>query len=250
MTVSRRGFHRLPPLPSCRRWRGRSPPASAVFRCIRPSRAGAARLSSSRVPPAMILPSCRMAIRSASCSASSRYCVVSRIVVPPPASFLMVFQTSSRPSGSSPVVGSSRKMTAGVPTRLMAMSSLRAMPPEYVSDPLLGRVGQPELCQQAVGNLGGVGHGPQFGNEHEVLPAGENAVHGGELAGQADLLAHLFGLARRVEAADAGAAAVRLEKRGEDVDRRRLAGAVRSEQCEDLAAPHFKVDAFQDFVSP
>lgn len=34
---------------------------------------------------------------------------------------------------SSPVVGSSRKMTAGVPIRLMAMSSRRFIPPEYLS---------------------------------------------------------------------------------------------------------------------
>ena len=64
-------------------------------------------------------------------------------------------------------------------------------------DPLLGRVGQPELLQQAVGDLGRVGHGPQFGNQNEVLPAGENAVHGGELARQADLLAHSFRLTLR-----------------------------------------------------
>lgn len=88
-------------------------------------------LSSSSVPLAMMFPPCRMAIRSASCSASSRFCVVSRIVVPPSASSSTVFQTSSRASGSSPVVGSSRKMTAGVPTRLIAMSSRRAIPPEY-----------------------------------------------------------------------------------------------------------------------
>ncbi len=37
-----------------------------------------------------------------------------------------------RASGSSPVVGSSRKMICGFPTRLMARSSLRRMPPEYV----------------------------------------------------------------------------------------------------------------------
>lgn len=88
-------------------------------------------LSSSRVPLAMIFPPCRMAMRSERCSASSSCWVVSRIVVPLPASSLTVLQTSSRASGSSPVVGSSRKITAGVPTRLIAMSSRRAIPPEY-----------------------------------------------------------------------------------------------------------------------
>ena len=40
--------------------------------------------------------------------------------------------TSMRASGSSPVVGSSRKMTGGFPMRLIAMSRRRRMPPEYV----------------------------------------------------------------------------------------------------------------------
>ncbi|MNR50938.1 hypothetical protein D3C85_1705300 [compost metagenome] len=52
--------------------------------------------------------------------------------MPPLASSLTIFQTSMRASGSSPVVGSSRKMICGFPTRLKAMSSLRRMPPEYV----------------------------------------------------------------------------------------------------------------------
>src|SRR5262245_4245426 len=85
---------------------------------------------SASVPLAIIFPSCRMAIRLASCSASSKYCVVRKTVVPLLASSLTVFQTSRRASGSSPVVGSSRKMSCGFPTRLMAMSSLRRIPPE------------------------------------------------------------------------------------------------------------------------
>ena len=43
---------------------------------------GSSCLSSARVPFTMIRPSWRIAIRSASCSASSRYCVVSSTVVP------------------------------------------------------------------------------------------------------------------------------------------------------------------------
>ena len=80
----------------------------------------------------MIRPWCRIAIRSASCSASSRYWVVSSTVVPRPASSLTACHTSRRAWGSSPVVGSSRKITGGFPMRLMAMSRRRRMPPEYV----------------------------------------------------------------------------------------------------------------------
>src|SRR5690348_14621302 len=52
--------------------------------------------------------------------------------MPLSASSFTTFHTSMRASGSSPVVGSSRKRIGGVPTRLMARSSLRRIPPEYV----------------------------------------------------------------------------------------------------------------------
>src|SRR5689334_12431175 len=91
---------------------------------------GSSLLSSSNVPDTMILPSCRIAIRSASFSASSRYWVVKNTVVPLCARSWITFHTSIRPSGSRPVVGSSRKMIRGSPMRLMAMSSRRRMPPE------------------------------------------------------------------------------------------------------------------------
>src|SRR4029450_1526285 len=94
---------------------------------------GRSCLSSARVPLAMIRPSSRIAIRSASCSASSRDWVVSSTVVPCPASSLTLSHTSMRACGSSPVVGSSRKITGGFPMRLMAMSRRRRMPPEYVA---------------------------------------------------------------------------------------------------------------------
>ena len=113
-----------------RRGRGRRPRGRAASRRIRPVAGGSSCLSSARVPFWMIVPLCRIAIRSASCSASSRYCVVSSTVVPWPASRLMVCHTSMRAWGSSPVVGSSRKMTGGFPIRLIAMSSRRRMPPE------------------------------------------------------------------------------------------------------------------------
>ena len=52
-------------------------------------------------------------MRSASWSASSRYWVVSRTVVPPPTRERTALHTSVRPRGSSPVVGSSRNSTSG-----------------------------------------------------------------------------------------------------------------------------------------
>ena len=57
---------------------------------------------------------------------------MSSTVVPCSASSLTACHTSMRAWGSSPVVGSSRKMTGGFPMRLIAMSRRRRMPPEYV----------------------------------------------------------------------------------------------------------------------
>src|SRR5690606_14875766 len=67
----------------------------------------------------------------ASWSASSRYCVVRKTVVPPAASSRMISHMVRRLRGSRPVVGSSRKMMRAWPTSVIARASLRRMPPEY-----------------------------------------------------------------------------------------------------------------------
>ncbi len=70
-------------------------------------------LSSAEVPSAMTEPWSITTIRSASSSASSRYCVVSSTVVPSATSSRVISQRLSRLAGSSPVVGSSRNRTRG-----------------------------------------------------------------------------------------------------------------------------------------
>jgi hypothetical protein len=45
-----------------------------------------------------------------------------------------------------------------------------------------------------------------------------------------------------------GGSAVGRDERGEDVDERRLAGAVRAEQADDLAGPNLEVDAVEHRV--
>src|SRR5664279_902029 len=81
---------------------------------------------------------------------------------------------------------------------------------------------------------------------HSLNPRAARSTYATRHCGQADLLAHPFRLSLGVEPEDAGTPAVRCEERGEDVDRRRLACAVGSEECEDLSAPHLEVDTFQD----
>ena len=74
-----------------------------------------------------------MPTRSASSSASSRYWVVRKMVVP--CCWLRLrtsSHTAARLSGSSPVVGSSRKRMSGSWISAAARSRRRFMPPEYV----------------------------------------------------------------------------------------------------------------------
>ena len=72
-------------------------------------------------------------MRSARRSASSRYWVVRKIVTPSATSPRMISHIVWRLRGSRPVVGSSRKMIRGSPTSVIARSSRRRMPPEYVA---------------------------------------------------------------------------------------------------------------------
>ena len=87
-------------------------------------------LSDSGVPSATILPLSMIPTLSASWSASSRYWVVRKTVVPSSLSARTSSQIVLRLTGSRPVVGSSRKSTRGSWTSAAARSSRRCMPPE------------------------------------------------------------------------------------------------------------------------
>ena len=97
------------------------------------------RLRSLGVPCATILPLLMMAISSARRSASSRYCVVRKIVMPKSSLRRRTSsQIAARLAGSSPVVGSSRNRMRGSCTSARARSSRRLMPPEYAPARFLG----------------------------------------------------------------------------------------------------------------
>ena len=102
--------------------------ASSTSRICPPTRS----LSSLPVPCAITRPWSMTAIWSASWSASSRYWVVNRTVVPSRTSSRTTAQIWLRLRGSSPAVGSSRKRMRGSLRRLEARSSRRRIPPEYV----------------------------------------------------------------------------------------------------------------------
>ena len=119
--VAAPGSRRAPAAASC-------VAVSAKLSSMRPP--GILCLSSCALPCATMRPRSRIATRSASSSASSRYCVVRNTVVPSPARLADDSYTARRLRGSRPVVGSSRKMTCGAPISVIARSSRRRIPPE------------------------------------------------------------------------------------------------------------------------
>ena len=111
--------------------------------------------------------------------------MVSSTVVPPATSARTGSQTSLRPRGSSPVVGSSRNSTGGARIRLAARS-----PPPHPARVLLDRlgagVGEPEPRQQLVGAAagGGAAQVVEAAEQDQVLAAAEDLVDGRVLAEQ------------------------------------------------------------------
>ena len=75
------------------------------------------------------------------------------------------------------------------------------------------------------------------------LTAGQVFVHGGELAGQSDAVAHRNRVVHHVDSGDRRGAAIRPEQRGQDTDQRGLAGPVRPQQGVDDAGLDLQADA-------
>ncbi len=186
------------------------------------------------------------AIRSASWSASSRYCVVSSTVQPWATSSRMVSHIWPRVRGSRPVVGSSRKISGGREIRLAARSSRRRMPPENweicLSRGLLEAEPAEQLARRSRATRF-LSTAEQPAEQAEVLAGGEVLVDRGVLAGDADQLAHHVRVLLRRRRRRSAPAAVHREQRGEHLEHRGLAGAVGSEDAEDLAAAYLQVDA-------
>ena len=88
----------------------------------------------------------------------------------------------------------------------------------------------------------------EAGHQAQVLLAGEQTVHGGELSGDSDGGPDLIRLRDDIEPRDADRPGVRCEQGREDVDRDRLAGAVGSEQREDDAGRDVEIHPAQDVV--
>ena len=146
-----------------------------------------------------------IAIRRASTSASSRYCVVRKTVTPSSfASRDTSSQRSARLFGSSPVVGSSRKITCGRCTSASARSSRRFMPPGVLAHAAAGELGQPHARDQLGRPLLPLvlRQALHRALEAHVLPGVEQRVERRLLERDADARPHPGRLARDVVAGD------------------------------------------------
>ncbi len=111
----------------------------------------------------------------------------------------------------------------------------------------VGNLGESEAVQQPVDAVGefATGHMGQPPDEPEVLPAGQVVVDRGVLAGEADPVADLRGLAHGVEAEHLGPSGVRRAVGGQDAHGGRLARAVAAEQGEYLSPFHLEGDVIE-----
>ena len=186
------------------------------------------------VPSAMTRPWSRTTRVSARRSASSRYWVVSRTVVPPPTNCSMTSHRSLRLCGSRPVVGSSRKSTDGPGHQGRGQVEASAHPARVGLEGPVAGVGQIELHQQLLGPP--TDRGPtqvvEVPDHLEVLAAGQVLVDGGVLAGQSDQAPDQAGLFGHVMSEHPGPPAVGPEDGGQNPHRGGLPGAVGSEQTE------------------
>ena len=167
---------------------------------------------------------------------------MSRIVLPRSRSDAIVCHARRRASGSKPVVGSSRKTISGSPTSASPRSRRRRCPPER-------RAHERVALLLEADELDDVADRPRLrvvaGEQREILGDGEAVVEGRGLEDDADPLAPVETRGGRVLAEHGHRPAVALAVALEDLDGRRLAGAVRAEQPEDLALRDLEADSAQ-----
>jgi hypothetical protein len=86
----------------------------------------------------------------------------------------------------------------------------------------------------------------QVCDEHQVLLAGEQVVHSGELTGHSDHGAHAVGIIPDAVAGDADVTTVETDQRGQDLHGGGLPSAVGAEQRESRSLGHLEVDPVEN----
>ena len=202
--------------------------------------------SSAAVPSATIRPPSSTAMRSASWSASSRYWVVRKTVVPAPASERMTLPELLPAPGVEP----GRRLVEEQHRRRHDEAEREVESPAHAAgvgaDPRGRGIREVEALEQ----LGGARRGPRDAPSPESRPSIMRfSVPVSTSSTAADWpvrlmrLLHLLGVGDDVVAGDQRRARVGPHERREDVDGRRLAGAVRPEQGEHLPRRHREVEA-------
>ena len=197
------------------------------------------------VPSATIRPWSMIPTRSARTSASSRYCVVRKMVTPSSfASRATSCQSAFRLCGSSPVVGSSRKSSRGSVHEREGEIEAPLHPARVRADAAVGGEDEADALEQLVSALGALmaRYAVQRGLEAQVVAAGEQRIERRLLQRGADRRSHLRPLLDDVEAGDPRRACRRWQQRRQHVDGRRLPGTVRAEKPVDLAGRDGQVD--------
>ncbi len=191
------------------------------------------------VPSATILPRSMIPIRSASASASSRYWVVRKTVMPSSRARSRDLLPQRRAALG---VEAGRRLVEEQDARLVHQRQREVEAPLHpagvAADAAVGGFGQPDPLEQLVGARAcGCFDGMPWSVrlQRQVLAAGQDRVERGLLQRGADRRAHLRALAHDVEAADRGAPARRRQQRREHQHGGRLARAVGAEEAVDLA---------------
>ena len=120
-------------------------------------------------------------------------------------------------------------------------------PTRVGAHPALGGVGEPERVDQrgAAGATVVIAEPVEAADQLEVLAPCQQLVDRRVLTGEPEVAACLRRLPGHVRSAHGDVAVVGVEEGGDDVDECRLAGAVRTEQTDDLPGADVEVDAAQ-----
>ena len=204
-------------------------------------------LSSAAVPSAAIRPWSTTAIRCASRSASSRYCVVSSTVVPSRRSSSTVLHSSCRVRGSRPVVGSSSRITGGPPGQAGAEVEPAAHAARVGRDRRSAASVEPEALEHLARARRASAPGSRY--RRPTISRFSRPVSSSSTAANWPASP----IRRRTASGSATTSwpstlarpPVGLQQRGEDAHERRLAGAVGAEQAEHGAGLDLEVEAVE-----
>ena len=152
------------------------------------------------------------------------------------------FQNSRREIGSTPVVGSSSRISVGSWTRVQASASFCFMPPDRRSASRLAERRQLRHRQQLIPATLVVADAVDLGKERDVLVDGQIAIQAESLREVSHSLGDRPMVFHGVEAEHAKLACVGVQKPAHQPDGRRLTCAVRADQPEHLALAHVEAE--------